>query len=382
MAGALEGVTVVALEQAVAGPVATCRLADAGARVIKLERPEGDFARGFDDYVLGQSSYYVWINRGKESCRVDLKQPEDLALVKAMIATADVFVQNLAPGATERLGLGSAALRRQHPRLIVCDISGYTAGTPHYDRKAYDLLVQAEVGLAYVTGSEASGPSRVGVSICDIATGQAAYAAILEALLGRARSGQGCHIQLSLFDTIADYMNVPYLTRRYGGREPARLGLAHPSIAPYGVFHLRDGDIVLAIQSEREWQVLCAEVLADQAFAGDPRFDLNLRRVQNRQALDAHIQEILGRRSLAEVSATLDRHRIAYGLVSTMGDLMAHGSATTLPVATPAGEVELLAPPAIVDGKRAALRPVPSLGQHDLALRAEFGTAPQEEPRP
>jgi crotonobetainyl-CoA:carnitine CoA-transferase CaiB-like acyl-CoA transferase len=382
MAGALEGVTVVALEQAVAGPVATCRLADAGARVIKLERPEGDFARGFDDYVLGQSSYYVWINRGKESCRVDLKQPEDLALVRAMIAAADVFVQNLAPGATDRLGIGSAALRRQHPRLIVCDISGYTAGTPHYDRKAYDLLVQAEVGLAYVTGSEASGPSRVGVSICDIATGQAAYAAILEALLGRARSGQGCHIQLSLFDTIADYMNVPYLTRRYGGREPARLGLAHPSIAPYGVFHLRDGDIVLAIQSEREWQVLCVEVLADQAFARDPRFDLNLRRVQNRQALDAHIQEILGRRSLAEVSAALDRHRIAYGLVSTMGDLMAHGSATTLPVATPAGEVELLAPPAIVDGRRAALRPVPSLGEQDLALRAEFGTAAREEPRP
>jgi crotonobetainyl-CoA:carnitine CoA-transferase CaiB-like acyl-CoA transferase len=382
MAGALEGVTVVALEQAVAGPVATCRLADAGARVIKLERPEGDFARGFDDYVLGQSSYYVWINRGKESCRVDLKQPADLALVRAMIAAADVFVQNLAPGATDRLGIGSAALRRQHPRLIVCDISGYTAGTPHYDRKAYDLLVQAEVGLAYVTGSEASGPSRVGVSICDIATGQAAYAAILEALLGRARSGQGCHIQLSLFDTIADYMNVPYLTRRYGGREPARLGLAHPSIAPYGVFHLRDGDIVLAIQSEREWQVLCAEVLADQAFAEDPRFDLNLRRVQNRQGLDAHIQEILGRRSLAEVSATLDRHRIAYGLVSTMGDLMAHGSATTLPVATPAGEVELLAPPAIVDGRRAALRPVPSLGEQDLALRAEFGTAAREEPRP
>ena len=280
-------------------------------------------------------------------------------------------------------GSGSAAphFAAQHPRLIVCDISGYTAGTPHYDRKAYDLLVQAEVGLAYVTGSEASGPSRVGVSICDIATGQAAYAAILEALLGRARSGQGCHIQLSLFDTIADYMNVPYLTRRYGGREPARLGLAHPSIAPYGVFHLRDGDIVLAIQSEREWQVLCAEVLADQAFAGDPRFDLNLRRVQNRQALDAHIQEILGRRSLAEVSATLDRHRIAYGLVSTMGDLMAHGSATTLPVATPAGEVELLAPPAIVDGKRAALRPVPSLGQARLGLagRIRHGAAGRAE---
>ena len=172
------------------------------------------------------------------------------------------------------------------------------------------------------TGSEASGPSRVGVSICDIATGQAAYAAILEALLARARSGQGCHIQLSLFDTIADYMNVPYLTRRYGGREPARLGLAHPSIAPYGVFHLRDGDIVLSIQSEREWQVFCAEVLADRAFAEDPRFNVNLRRVQNRQALDAHIQGILGARGLAEVTATLERHRIAYGQISTMGDLM------------------------------------------------------------
>ena len=238
------------------------------------------------------------------------------------------------------------------------------------------------MGLAYVTGSEASGPSRVGVSICDIATGQAAYAAILEALLSRARSGQGCHIQLSLFDTIADYMNVPYLTRRYGGREPARLGLAHPSIAPYGVFHHRDGDILLSIQSEREWQVFCAEVLADRYFAEDPRFDLNLRRVQNRQALDAHIQEMLGQRSLSEVSAALDRHRIAYGLVSTMGDLMEHPSAAMLPVATPAGVVELLAPPAIVDGQRPTLRAVPRLGQQDLALRAEFGATPQEEPRP
>jgi crotonobetainyl-CoA:carnitine CoA-transferase CaiB-like acyl-CoA transferase len=380
MAGALEGITVIALEQAVAGPVASCRLADAGARVIKLERPEGDFARGYDDYVLGQSSYYVWSNRGKESCRVDLKQPPDLALVAAMIAKADVFLQNLAPGATERLGLGAVALRERHPRLIVCDISGYTAGTPQHFRKAYDLLVQAEAGLAYVTGSEASGPSRVGVSICDIATGQAAYAAILEALLARARSGRGCHIQLSLFDTIADYMNVPYLARRYGGREPARLGLAHPSIAPYGVFHLRDGDIVLSIQSEREWQTFCAEVLADRAFAADPRFDVNLRRVKNRQALDAHIQGTLGARSLAEVTAALERHRIAYGQISTMSDLMRHPSASTLPVATPAGVVEVLAPPAIVDGERAALRGVPSLGQHDSALRAEFAGLPSQAP--
>src|SRR6266404_9299160 len=290
MTGALEGILVVALEQAVAAPVATSRLADAGARVIKLERPEGDFARGYDDFVLGQSTYYVWNNPGKESCRVDLRTPDDLALVEAMIAKADIFVQNLAPGATDRLGLGSEQLRARHPRLIACDISGYTPGTPHFRRKAYDLLIQAEAGLASVTGSEASGPVRVGVSICDIATGHAAYAAILEALLRRGRSGAGSHLQLSLFDTIADMMNVPYLGQRYGGREPKRLGLAHPTIAPYGVFHLADGDLIIAIQSEREWPILCTEVLGDAALAADPRFDLNLRRVENRATLEARIQ--------------------------------------------------------------------------------------------
>jgi crotonobetainyl-CoA:carnitine CoA-transferase CaiB-like acyl-CoA transferase len=375
MTGALEGILVVALEQAVAAPVATSRLADAGARVIKLERPEGDFARGYDNFVLGQSSYFVWINRGKESCRVDLRQPEDLALVEAMIAKADIFVQNLAPGATERLGLGSERLRARHPQLIVCDISGYTAGTRQFERKAYDLLVQAEAGLSGVTGSESSGPVRVGISICDIATGQAAYAAILEALIRRGRTGAGSHLQLSLFDTIADMMNVPYLGQRYGGREPKRLGLAHPTIAPYGVFHLADGDLIIAIQSEREWPILCTEVLGDAALAADPRFDLNLRRVENRAALEARIQAILGPRRVAEVAAALDRARIAYGRISTIQDLIEHDSASLLPVATPSGTVELLAPPAIVDGARAALRPVPALGAHDRSLRAEFAPA-------
>ena len=375
MTGALEGILVVALEQAVAAPVATARLADAGARVIKLERPEGDFARGYDDFVLGQSSYFVWINRGKESCRVDLRTADDLALVEVMIAKADIFVQNLAPGATERLGLGSERLRARHPRLIVCDISGYTAGTPQFERKAYDLLVQAEAGLSGVTGSESSGPVRVGISICDIATGHAAYAAILEALIRRDRTGAGSHLQLSLFDTIADMMNVPYLTRRYGGREPKRLGLAHPTIAPYGVFHLADGDLILAIQSEREWPILCTEVLGDAALAGDPRFDLNLRRVENRAALEARIQAILAPRRVAEVAAALDRARIAYGRISTIQDLMEHDSASLAPVETPSGTVELLAPPAIVDGTRAPLRPVPALGEHDRSLRAEFAPA-------
>ncbi len=378
MSGALQGITVIALEQAVAAPLATSRLADAGARVIKLERPEGDFARGYDGYVHGQSSYFVWNNRGKESCIVDLKTPEDLALVEAMLAGADVFVQNLAPGATDRLGLGSADLRRRFPRLIVCDIGGYAPGTPDWDRKAYDLLVQAEAGLAAITGSAESGPTRVGISICDVSTGQAAYAAILEALLLRSRTGQGSHLQLSLFDTIAEYLNVPYLARRYGGKEPARLGLAHPSIAPYGVFRAKDGDILISIQNEREWAVLCERVIGDAALATDPRFDRNTLRVRNRAELDARVQEAFAAQTMAELTALLDEVRIAYGRVSSMADLIDHRSAAMATVETPAGPVELMAPPVIVDGARASLGPVPALGEHDAALRAEFGRA---EPR-
>jgi len=372
MSGALEGIMVVALEQAVAAPVATARLADAGARVIKLERPEGDFSRSYDDCVFGQSTYFVWINRGKQSCRVDLKKPDDRALVERMLAKADVFVQNLAPGATGRLGLGSAELRKRHPRLIACDISGYTAGTAMYERKAYDLLVQAETGLAFVTGSEGSGANRVGISICDISTGHAAYEAILEALILRARTGEGSHIQLSLFDTIADFMNVPYLTRRYGGREPRRLGLAHPSIAPYGVFHFTDGDILIAVQSEGEWKILCNEVLGGEALARDPRFDSNVKRTRNREALDTTLQAKFDGTSMDEITARLDKARIAYGRISSVSDLMQHASANTVPVETPAGTAEVLAPPAIVDGRRAKLGRVPALGEHDDALRAEF----------
>lgn len=375
MSGALEGTTVVALEQAVAAPLATARLADAGARVIKLERPEGDFARGYDDYALGQSSYFVWINRGKESCRVDLKKPEDLDLVRTMIADADVFVQNLAPGATDRLGIGSTTLRTAHPRLIVCDIGGYAPGTPDHLRKAYDLLIQAEAGLAGITGSEASGPTRVGISICDIATGQAAYAAILEALLHRGRTGEGRHLQLSLFDTIAEFLNVPYLTRRYGGTEPPRLGLAHPSIAPYGVFPCKDGQILISIQNEREWKIFCETVIDDPALATDPRYDRNTERVRNRGALDGYIRTRLAGYTSAQLSTLLDEVRIAYGRVSDMNDLAHHRSATMSPVETAHGIVELLAPPVIVDGLRPSLGRVPELGQDDDALRAEFGHA-------
>ncbi|ODT49752.1 MAG: carnitine dehydratase [Methylobacterium sp. SCN 67-24] len=372
MTDALEGILVVALEQAVAAPVASCRLADAGARIIKLERAEGDFSRGYDDYAEGLSSYFVWINRGKESCRVDLKNPGDLALVEAMLSEADVFIQNLAPGATGRLGIGSAELRQRYPKLITCDISGYAPGTPHYTRKAYDLLIQAEAGLSAITGSESSGPMRIGVSIADIATGNAAYAAILEALLRRARTGQGSQIQLSLFDTVADLMNVPYLTRRYGGIEPPKLGLAHPSIAPYGVFRLADAEVLLAVQSEPEWRILARDVLRDDALADDPRFATNVLRVRNRAVLDAAIQAILAPRGFAETTAALDKARIAYGTVSHVGDLISHPAATALPVETQNGPVEVLAPPAIVDGKRTVMRRVPALGEHEAALRQEF----------
>ncbi|WP_119389052.1 CaiB/BaiF CoA transferase family protein [Taklimakanibacter lacteus] len=373
MAGTLEGITVVALEQAVAAPLATSRLADAGARVVKLERPEGDFARGYDDYVRGLSSYFIWNNRGKESCVVDLKTPEDLELVENMLAGADVFVQNLAPGATDRLGIGSKELRQRHPRLVVCDIGGFADGTPDHGRKAYDLLIQAEAGLASVTGSATSGPSRVGISICDIATGQAAYAAILEALLARTRTGKGAHLQLSLFDTMAEYMNVPYLTRRYGEKEPKRLGLAHPSIAPYGVFRTKDGEVVISIQNDREWAVFCARVLQDNTLADDARFSRNTSRVSNRDVLDGLIQNVLGKFSLHQVSALLDEVKIAYGRISTMADLIDHQGATTMSVETVQGPVEVLAPPVIVDGRRAALGRVPELGEHSARLRQEYG---------
>lgn len=372
MRGALEGIIVVALEQAVAAPLATSRLADAGARVIKLERPEGDFARGYDDYVNGLSSYFVWNNRGKESCVVDLKQDDDLALLESLLGSADVFVQNLAPGATDRLGIGSHDLRQRFPRLIVCDIGGFAPGTPDHERKAYDLLIQAEAGLAGVTGSSTSGPSRVGISICDISTGQAAYSAILQALLMREKTGEGAHLQVSLFDTVAEYMNVPYLAERYGGREPKRLGLAHPSIAPYGLFPARDGEVLIAIQNEREWVVFCEKVLGDPTLASDRRFMSNVARINNRQPLDEVVRTQLARFSVADLCDLLDTVRIAYGRLSSMAGLATHTSATLSVVQTAAGPVELLASPVTVDGERAKLGPVPSLGEHTAAIRKEF----------
>jgi crotonobetainyl-CoA:carnitine CoA-transferase CaiB-like acyl-CoA transferase len=372
LAKPLEGLLVVSLEQAVAAPYCSSRLADAGARVIKLERAEGDFARGYDRVVHGESAYFVWLNRGKESIAVDLKQPEDLALVKRMLAEADVFIQNLAPGAAGRLGLGHEALRKAHPRLITCDISGYGESGPYAEMKAYDLLVQAESGLASITGRP-EGPGRVGVSVCDIACGMYAYQAVLEALLRRGRTGEGSALATSLFSGMADWMTVPLLHQDYGPGAPKRVGLNHPSIAPYGVYACKGGEeVVFSIQNEREWKRLVEEVLQRPEMLADARFADNTARVANRPALDAIIDEVFGALKREELTRRLFAAAIAYGAVNTPADLSAHPQLHRVTVETPSGPVNLVAPPVEIRGSDFDLGAVPALDQHGAALRREF----------
>ena len=302
----LEGLLVVALEQAVAAPMCTCRLVDAGARVIKIERPEGDFARGYDSVVHGESAYFVWLNRGKESVVLDLAKVADKALFAAMIAKADVLVQNLKPGAIEKLGFPIPHLRREHPRLIVCSVSGYGEDGPYAARKAYDMLIQAESGLASVTGGPEA-PSRVGVSVCDIAAGMNAYEAILEALIARGSSGVGTEISISMFDAMADWMTVPLLQFE-GGMPPKRMGLAHTSISPYGAFRTKDGvDILISIQNDREWRVLAERVMGDAKLAVDPNFATNLERVKRRAETDGRVAKVFGAMDADPLIANLPR---------------------------------------------------------------------------
>ena len=368
----LEGITVVALEQAVAAPYASSRLAEAGARVIKIERPEGDFARGYDSLVNGESAYFVWLNRGKESIRLDVKNPEDHAILANMIAEADVFIQNLAPGAAARLGFGAEELTRRDPRLIYVSISGYGEDGPYRDQKAYDLLIQAESGLCMISGTE-EGPARVGVSVCDIAAGMTSYQAIVQGLFARERTGKGRVIEVSLFHVMADWMNVPYLQSRYGGKKPARMGLKHPTIAPYGAYTCADGKAVLiSIQNEREWAQFCHDVLGDAAIATDARFASNSLRVANRPALEAIIVPVFAALPRETIIKRLDQARIAFGRLSDMDDLMAHPQNRYVTVKTNAGEIEMLAPGMIVQGQTSSIGPVPSLGADDEQLRAEF----------
>lgn len=370
--GPLAGLLVVSLEQAVAAPTCSARLADAGARVIKVERAGGDFARGYDRVAKGQSSYFVWLNRGKESVVMDIKQEGDRDLLARMIAQADVFIQNLAPGAAARAGFDSAALRQDHPRLITCDISGYGEDGPYAAMKAYDLLVQAESGLAAVTGRP-EGPGRVGVSVCDIACGLYAHAAVLEALIARGQTGRGQGLKVSLFDAMADWMTVPLLHAQYGGQAPARVGLHHPSIAPYGVYRTGDGkETVIAIQNEREWLRLCAQVLERPALAVDARFADNPARVANRPALDREIAAVFETLERDVLVARLQAAAIAYGAVNSPEDLIDHPQLRRRAVETPGGTIDLVAPPARREGEAERYRPVPALDQDGAALRQEF----------
>ena len=368
----LDGILVVALEQAVAAPYCTSRLADAGARIIKIERPAGDFARGYDHVVHGESAYFVWLNRGKESIVLDIKQDEDALLLQRMIAKADVFIQNLMPGAAARAGFGSEALRARHPRLVTCDLSGYAADGPSREMKSYDMLVQAETGLAAITGTPEA-PGRVGVSVCDIAAGMYATQAILLALYERQRTGIGKGIAVSLFDGMADWMTVPLLHHDYGGKAPGRVGLKHPSIAPYSSFRTKDGgEIVISIQNEREWAQFASEILERPEFAREGSFTSNDDRVAHRAELEALVAARFARDDMETMAAKLLAAGIAFGRVHEVADLSRHGDLRRVNVATPSGPVTMPAPPARIAGEDDSLGAVPALGQHSAALRREF----------
>ena len=373
MSGPLDGVLVVSIEQAVAAPFCTCRLADAGARVIKIERPEGDFARHYDSLALGQSAYFVWLNRGKESVCLDLTQPADRDLVLAMIARADVVLENLKPGALERLGIDLDALCAAHPRLIACSISGFAADGPNRDRKAYDLLIQAETGLASITGAPAEA-GRVGVSACDVATGMYANQAILEALVGRAASGRGARLEVAMFDAIADWMTVPLMQLEYGVRMPGRVGLGHPTIVPYGVFATADGrQLLVGLQNDREWQALATRVMGRPELALDPRFATNRARTQHRTETDAAVAAAIGALPRDAAVAALEAAGLAWADYNDVGGLSRHPDLRRIAVEAAGATISMPAPPVRIGGQTRVAEHVPALGEHTEAVRREFG---------
>lgn len=372
MSKPLDGLLVVSLEQAVAAPYCSSRLADAGARVIKIERPEGDFARGYDSVVHGESAYFVWLNRGKESLVLNIKDEADAALLQNILSKADVFIQNLAPGAAARAGLGSDDLRAKNPRLITVDISGYGEEGPYADMKAYDLLVQAETGLSSVTGRP-EGPGRVGVSACDISCGMYSYMAVLEALIERDLTGEGGAIRTSLFEGMADWMNVPLLTYDYSKKIPARVGLNHPSIAPYGAYPTQDGgEILISIQNEREFVRLAGGVLERPDMPEDEKFCSNEARCANRPALDEIIIGAFTSIERPKLTKRLRDAQIAFGEINDVAGLSAHPALRRVEVDSPTGPVTMAAPPATVNGEVRELGPVPGIGDHTDKIRKEF----------
>ncbi len=372
MPGALDGLLVVSVEQAVAAPYCSARLADGGARVIKIERPEGDFARAYDAYVHGYSSYFVWLNRGKQSVALDFKNAQDLALLHRMIAKADVLIQNLAPGAAERAGFGSAAMRTKDKRLITVDISGYGDHGPYRGRRAYDLLVQAESGLASITGTEHA-PGRVGISATDIGTGMYAHAAVLEALIARQKTGEGRAISVSLFSSMAEWMTVPVLAMDYSAYEWPRLGLTHPFIAPYGVYGTADKvPVLISIQNDREFERLCHGVIDRPGLEKDPRYATGIARNERRDETNAIVHESFGRQPFAELAVRLDAAQIAWARVSSIRDLSSHPQLRRTVFTTDKGEVSMPALAASWAGEPERLGDVPALGQHTDQVRREF----------
>ncbi|WP_193511810.1 CaiB/BaiF CoA transferase family protein [Streptomyces griseoloalbus] len=379
----LSGVTVVSVEQAVAAPYATRQLADLGARVIKVERPgEGDFARRYDTTVHGHSSYFVWINRSKESLTLDLKDPRGRAILHRLLEDADVFVQNLAPGAADRLGLGTDELTRRYPRLIPCTISGYGTSGPWADRKAYDLLMQCQTGLVSLTGTPDES-ARTGISVADIAAGMYAYSGVLTALYTRATTGTAHPVEVSLFEALAEWMGQPAYYTRYGGAQPPRLGTQHATIAPYGTYRAADGrDVLFSVQNEREWAVLCAEFLGRPELRDDPRFATGSDRVAHREELNAIIAERFARDDAEELLKDLEAIGIACAGVNDVAAFLDHPVLAARDrwreVAVPGATVAALLPPADLAGLPARMDPVPAVGEHTEAILTELGRSPED----
>ena len=380
--GPLAGILVVAVEQAVAAPLATRHLADLGARVVKVERPGGgDFARGYDETVNGLSSHFVWLNRGKQSLALDLKDPAAMRVLDRLLARADVFVQNLAPGAAERLGLGVARLRDHFPRLVCCSVSGYGSTGPYRDAKAYDLLIQSEAGLVSITGTPEH-PAKTGISAADLAAGMYVYTGILAALYHRERTGEGALLEVSLLDALAEWMGYPLAYAGYSGAAPERTGTSHAAIAPYGSFRAGDGrDVVLAVQNEREWAAFCEHVLGDPALAADPRFAGNPQRVANREALHALIAAAIEGITAEELEARLERGRIAHARQRELHEVIEHPQLVErgrwVEVGSPAGPIRALKPPVIWAGQEPVMGPVPAVGEHTSRILAELGLGPE-----
>jgi itaconate CoA-transferase len=374
----LQGTTVVAVEQAVAAPFATRQLADMGARVIKIERPSvGDFARGYDTTVRGMASHFVWLNRSKESLTLDLKRPDAQGVLRALLATADVFVHNLAPGAVDRLGFGADVLRASFPRLITCEISGYGSNGPYAQKKAYDLLIQSETGLLSITGTNDT-PSKVGISIADIAAGMYAYTSVLTALLMREKTGVGVAMEVSLLDALGEWMGYPMYYAAYGPEAPRRTGAHHASIAPYGPVTTGDGQVVyLGIQNEREWKRFCEIVLEDAALAGDARFASNAKRVAHREVLDGLIASRVATLTGEALIDRLERAQIANARMNTLQEFLAHPQLSDRgrwrDVDSPVGTLRALVPPVTCESIEPVMGPVPDVGQHTDQILAELG---------